>query len=225
MIRLLFFQDAIMSTSTLQQFFGRHNANWNLYANKEQRHTKVTIGFLSLILMIGATMWIAEGAFIQYSSIFSSPACSEVAKPIEESRSTRYCAGQWRVYIQGWRMSDLPEREGRQFAWHKAHIGITLGMGLMFVTINYLWWMWEKGLVSKYTAGFADKAMPSLTNNADNRQPTMRTTDTWMYEQTTSIMLFASLPQASTWTGTLPNTLPFSSSLVQSLLDNLCLYI
>ena len=164
-----------MSTSTLQQFFGRHDANWNLYATKEQRQTKVTIGFLSLILMIGATMWIAEGAFIQYSSIFSSPACSEVAKPIQESRSTRYCAGQWRVYIQGWRMSDLPEREGRQFAWHKAHIGITLGMGLMFVTINYLWWMWEKGLVSKYTAGFADKAMPSLSNNADNRHLDVRT--------------------------------------------------
>jgi len=110
-----------MSTSTLQQFFGRHNANWNLYANKEQRHTKVTIGFLSLILMIGATMWIAEGAFIQYSSIFSSPACSEVAKPIEESRSTRYCAGQWRVYIQGWRMSDLPEREGRPGCTNRQH--------------------------------------------------------------------------------------------------------
>jgi len=148
-----------MSTSTLQQFFGRHDANWNLYATKEQRQTKVTIGFLSLILMIGATMWIAQGAFIQYSSIFSSPACSEVRAQAPESRTTRYCAGQWRVYIQGWRSSRIPEREGLKFAWHKVHASITLGMGLMFVTINYLWWMWEKGLVSKYTAGFADKAM------------------------------------------------------------------
>jgi len=107
-----------MSTSTLQQFFGRHDANWNLYATKEQRQTKVTIGFLSLILMIGATMWIAQGAFIQYSSIFSSPACSEVRAQAPESRTTRYCAGQWRVYIQGWRSSRIPEREGLKFAWH-----------------------------------------------------------------------------------------------------------
>jgi len=164
-----------MSTSTLQQFFGRHDANWNLYATKEQRQTKVTIGFLSLILMIGATMWIAQGAFIQYSSIFSSPACSEVRAQAPESRTTRYCAGQWRVYIQGWRSSRIPEREGLKFAWHKVHASITLGMGLMFVTINYLWWMWEKGLVSKYTAGFADKAMPSITNNADNRHLDVRT--------------------------------------------------
>jgi len=125
--------------------------------------------------MIGATMWIAQGAFIQYSSIFSSPACSEVRAQAPESRTTRYCAGQWRVYIQGWRSSRIPEREGLKFAWHKVHASITLGMGLMFVTINYLWWMWEKGLVSKYTAGFADKAMPSITNNADNRHLDVRT--------------------------------------------------
>ena len=174
MIRFPYFQEN-MSASTLQQFFGRHDANWNLYATKEQRHTKVTLGFLSLILMIGTTMWIAEGAMIQYSSIFSSSACSEGHSGVPESRSTRSCAAQWRVLIQGWRLSGIPEREKKQFAWHKIHSSIALAMGLMYVTINYLWWMWEKGLVCKYTAGFADRAMPTISNNADNKHLDVRT--------------------------------------------------
>ena len=47
-------------------------------------------------------------------------------------------------------------------------------MGLMFVAINYLWWRWEKGLVSKYTAGCTDKAVLSITNNGEDRQADVR---------------------------------------------------
>ena len=125
--------------------------------------------------MIGTTMWIAEGAMIQYSSIFSSSACSEGHSGVPESRSTRSCAAQWRVLIQGWRLSGIPEREKKQFAWHKVHTSIAFGLGLMYVTITYLWWMWEKGLVCKYTAGFADRAMPTISNNADNKHLDVRT--------------------------------------------------
>ena len=57
---------------------------------------------------------------------------------------------------------------------------ITFSMGLMFVAINYLWWMWEKGLVTKYTAGFTDKAIPTITNNGEQRHADVRT-DTLNY--------------------------------------------
>ena len=165
--------------SSLQQYFGKHDANWNLYASKEQRGTKLSIGFLSLILSLGASLWIAQGVYLQYTSLSNSPVCMEFQG--SETKSTRYCMGHWSIHVNGHlesgraRRSDIP-----QFAWHKVHGLVTFGMGLLFVAINFLWWMWEKGLVTKYTAGFTDKAIPTITNNPEQRHTDVRT-DTLNY--------------------------------------------
>ena len=77
--------------------------------------------------------------------------------------------GHWRIFVNGHKNFGRAERSLEPyFAWHKVHVMITFGIGLMFVAINYLWWMWEKGLVSKYTAGCTDKAIPSITNNSEH---------------------------------------------------------
>jgi len=166
-------------SSALQQYFGKHDANWNLYASKEQRGTKVSIGFLSLIIALGSSLWIAEGVFLQYTSLTNNPVCQEFQG--SETKSTRFCMGHWSIYVNGQLAGGRPERSKTPvFAWHKVHVLITFGMGLMYVAINYLWWMWEKGIVSKYTTGFTDKAFPTITNNPEHKHSDPRT-DTLNY--------------------------------------------
>jgi hypothetical protein len=164
---------------SLQQYFGKHDANWNVYASKEQRGTKLTVGFLSLILALGSSLWIAQGVYLQYTSLANSPVCREYDGT--ETKSTRFCMGHWTIYVNGHHYDGTAERSlYPYFAWHKVHILITFGMGLMYVAINYLWWMWEKGLVTKYTSGFTDKAIPTMTNNGEHRHADVRT-DTLNY--------------------------------------------
>ena len=154
--------------NSLQQYFGKHDANWSVYSSKEQRGTKLSIGFLSLVLALGSSLWIAQGVYLQYTLLANSPVCRESEGT--ETQSTRFCMGHWRIFVnghfngQGAQRSKVP-----YFAWHKVHILITFGMGLMFVGIKYLWRYWEKGLVSKFTAGFTDKAIPSISQNAEQR--------------------------------------------------------
>jgi hypothetical protein len=59
--------------------------------------TKVTIGFLSLILALGASLWIAEGVhLVSLEFPSSSLACSGP----DESESKRYRIP-WKIYVNG----------------------------------------------------------------------------------------------------------------------------
>ena len=163
---------------SLQQFFGKHDANWNV--TNEQRGTKLSIGCLALILALGSSLWIGEGVYLQYTSLANNPVCHEYDGTDTKS-TTRFCMGHWRIFVNGHNNFKRAQRSmDPVFAWHKVHVLVTFGMGLMFVAINYLWWKWEKGLVTKYTAGFNHKAIPSLTNNSEQRHADVRT-DTLIY--------------------------------------------
>jgi len=127
--------------------------------------TKVTIGFLSLILALGASLWIAEGVhLVSLEFPSSSLACSGP----DESESKRYHIP-WKIYVNGHAES------AKTFAWHKVHNMITFFMGLLYVAINYLWWIWENGRVSMYTSGFTNRDITSIPSNVENRHMAVRT--------------------------------------------------
>ena len=169
---------------SLQQFFGKpQEANWPLYASKEQRGTKLTIGFLSMILAIGASLWIGEGIFLQYTSMSSRPLCNNNHYTTDsEAKSTQFCMAHWSIFVKGSSPYGPVERtKVPQFAWYKIHPTITFLMGLMYVLCNYIWWMWEKGLVTKFTSGFRDRAVPTMSQTGEQRMVQDVRTDSLNY--------------------------------------------
>lgn len=152
----------------LQSYFGKQDG-WTSFSTKDQRGTRFTIGCINLILGIGTSLWISQGVYLQYTAFANGPACVE--EGYSEAMSNRFCGGWWNVYISGHKEGyGVPDRTRiPYFAWHRIHPMLTFLMGTLYFVCQCVWLMWERGLVSQYTAGFRERAVPTMTQTGEQR--------------------------------------------------------
>ena len=145
----------------MDNMLGKHATNWS-GPTKARKDINLYFGWMYYIQGFGASVWLAQAVWLQYTASAYTPHCASLA--LTPEMAVDFCLGSWKFFIHA--ANDelgIPDRvKTKQFAFIKIGAPVCLLMCVLFMMAKRYWLIGEEGRVSNYVTEYKDKMLPAM---------------------------------------------------------------